>query len=101
MAQALPVKVFVDPLFTAAHQVRPLDLHHVPIDVAGVGHHLDPRHLAVVFALDQLAAILGTEGLEDGLILGLLAGAAIAHHDHLRRGMRAAQAKGKGKERCA
>lgn len=99
MAQALPVKLLVNPLITAAHQVWPLDLHHVPIDVAGVGHHLDPRHLTVVFALDQLAAILGTEGFEDGLVLGLLASAAIAHHDHLRRGLSTAQAK--CQQRCA
>ena len=94
MAQALPVQVLVDPLVAAAHQVRAFDLHHIPIDVAGVCHDLDPRHFTVVFTLDQLAAVLGDEGLENRLILGLLARAAITDHNHLLRSLRSAQAKG-------
>ncbi|MNM82981.1 hypothetical protein D3C81_950260 [compost metagenome] len=90
MAQALPVQMLVDALIATAHQVGPLDLHHVPIDVTGIGHHLDTGHFAVVLALDQPAAVLGAERLEDRLILGFLTGAAIADHDHLRGGLRTA-----------
>ena len=90
MAQALPVEVLVDALIATAHQVGPFDLHHVPVDVAGIGHHLDAGHFAVVLALDQLAAVLGAERFEDRLILGFLTGAAIADYNHLRRRLRTA-----------
>ncbi|MNH22939.1 hypothetical protein D3C79_828150 [compost metagenome] len=94
MAQALPVEVLVDALIATAHQVGPFDLHHVPVDVAGIGHHLDAGHFAVVLALDQRAAVLGTERLEDRRILGFLAGAAVGDHDHVRCCLDGADSKG-------
>ncbi len=99
MAHALPVQLLVDALVAATHQVRPFDLHHVPVDIAGVGHDLDPCHFAVVLTLDQLAAILGTERFEDRLVLGFLAGPTIADHDHLWCRLGTAQAH--GQQRCA
>ncbi|MNN33058.1 hypothetical protein D3C81_1467960 [compost metagenome] len=93
-AELGPVEALVHALVAAAHQVRAFDLHQVPVDVAGIDHDLDPGHFAVVLALDQRAAVLGTERLEDRRILGFLAGAAVGDHDHVRCCLDGADSKG-------
>ncbi|MNH18610.1 hypothetical protein D3C79_783200 [compost metagenome] len=95
VAQARPVQGLVHAFIAAAHQVRAFNLHQVPVDVTGVDHHLDPGHFAVVFTLDQFAAVLGAERLEDRRILGFLTGAAVGDDDHVRCCLGTAKAKGK------
>ncbi|MNP12293.1 hypothetical protein D3C76_1045210 [compost metagenome] len=96
VAQASPVQALIHAFLAAAHQVRAFDLHHVPVDVAGVDHHFDLGHLAVVFALDHLALIHGGEGLKERHVLGFLSGSAVSDHHHVRCCLSAAQAHGHG-----
>ncbi|MCY1412887.1 hypothetical protein D9M71_283060 [compost metagenome] len=96
VTQAGPVQALVHAFLAAAHQVGAFDLHHVPVDVAGVDHHFDLGHLAVVFALDHLALIHGGEGLKERHVLGFLSGSAVSDHHHVRCCLSAAQAHGHG-----
>jgi hypothetical protein len=67
--------------FVAAGQHRVLlDLHDVPGDAAGRDHGADLGHLAGIGILGQADAGLFGEGLEEGLPLGLLQGAAGTDH---------------------
>ncbi|MNH21681.1 hypothetical protein D3C79_815010 [compost metagenome] len=78
VAQAGPVQALVHAFLATAHQVRAFDLHHVPVDVAGIDHHFDFGHFAVVF------------------VLGFLSGSAVSDHHHVRCCLSAAQAHGHG-----
>ncbi|MCY1524206.1 hypothetical protein D9M68_591320 [compost metagenome] len=93
-ADALPVEPLEQPLLATAHQVGRLDLHQVPIDAAGIGHHLDPRHFAVVLALRQRSAAGLGEGFEEGVAQGLLPCPAVPHHHHVVRRLGDAQGGG-------
>ncbi|MNP10392.1 hypothetical protein D3C76_1025380 [compost metagenome] len=95
-ADARPVEPLEQSLLAAAHQVRRLDLHQVPVDAAGIGHHLDPRHFAVVLALRQRRAAGLGEGLEEGVAQGLLPCPAVTHHHHVVCRLGDAQGGGQG-----
>lgn len=79
-ADGLPVQTLEQAVVATARQIRPLDLDQVPVGVTGVGHHLDPGHLAVVLALHYGNPGLLRERLEERHLLGLLSGAAVADH---------------------
>ncbi|MNM87053.1 hypothetical protein D3C81_992230 [compost metagenome] len=97
-ADGIPVQALEQALVTAAGQVGPLDLHHVPVGMAGIGHHLDLGHLAVVLALHQFDPGAGRERFEEGLFLRLLPGAAVADHHHAFRRLGDTDTEPKGQQ---
>ncbi|MNV94961.1 hypothetical protein D3C71_1898080 [compost metagenome] len=78
--QARQVEFLEQAFFTATQQFGAFDFDHVPAGMTRRDHRLDLRQLAVVFASDDVSCTAGVEGLEVGLVLGLLGGATKGNH---------------------
>ena len=79
------VQGFEQPLLGGRRGEVALDVHHVPVDVAAVDHRLQLAVVSGAVELDGDAAVL-LEGVDPGLLLRVLRGAAPGREHHVLGG---------------
>ena len=87
IADLRPVDLFINAFVTALNQGGRIHIHNVDRGVASLNHRLDLGNLAAIFLLDNFDALGRRIGLEHGLVLRGLIGAAKTH-DRKLRGLR-------------